>query len=83
MLSYGDFDSTMDTVAAAVAKGPWLMGEQFTAADVVIGANIRFGMMFKMLPERKEFTDYAARIAARPAAQRAEAKDKELGAKAA
>jgi glutathione S-transferase len=78
MLSYGDFDSTMDTVAAAVAKGPWLMGEQFTAADVVIGANIRWGMMFKMVPERPEFTAYAARIAARPAAQRAEAKDKAL-----
>ena len=77
MLGYGDFDTTMDVVAKAVAKGPWLMGEQFTAADVVIGANVRWGMMFKMLPERKEFTDYAARIAARPTAQRAEAKDKE------
>ena len=83
MLGYGDFDTTMNVVAKAVEKGPWLMGEQFTAADVVIGANIRWGMMFKMVPERKEFVDYAARIAARPAAQRAEAKDKELGAKAA
>jgi hypothetical protein len=36
-----------------------------------------------MVPERKEFVDYAARIAARPAVQRAEAKDKELGAQAA
>src|SRR5436305_14945233 len=83
MLGYGDFDTTMNVVAAAVAKGPWLMGEQFTAADVVIGAHIRFGMMFKMIPERAEFSAYAARIAARPAAQRAEAKDKELGAKSA
>jgi glutathione S-transferase len=33
-----------------------------------------------LVPERNEFADYAARIAARPAAQRAEAKDKELGA---
>jgi len=80
MLGYGDFDTTMNTVAAAVEKGPWLMGEQFTAADVIIGANIRWGMMFKMIPERPEFTAYAGRIAARPAAQRAEAKDKELGA---
>jgi glutathione S-transferase len=77
MLGYGDFDTTMDVVANAVSKGPWLMGEQFTAADVVVGANVRWGMMFKMVPERKEFIDYAARIAARPAAQRAEAKDKE------
>jgi glutathione S-transferase len=78
MLGYGDFDTTMNTVAAAVTPGPWLMGEQFTAADVIIGANIRWGMMFKMIPERPEFTAYAGRIAARPAAQRAEAKDKEL-----
>ena len=47
---------------------------------VVIGANIRWGMMFKMVPERETFVDYAARIAARPAAKRAEAKDKALGA---
>jgi len=78
MLGYGDFDTTMNTVAAAVEQGPWILGEQFTAADVVIGANIRWGMMFKMIPERPEFLDYAARIAARPAAQRADAKDKEL-----
>ena len=83
MLGYGDFDTTMNVMAKAVEKGPWLMGGQFTAADVVIGANIRWGMTFKMIPERKEFIDYAARIAARPAAQRAEAKDKELAAKAA
>jgi glutathione S-transferase len=83
MLGYGDFDSVMNVVAQAVAKGPWLMGEQFTAADVIVGANIRWGMMFKMIPQRQEFLDYAARIAARPAAQRAEAKDKDLAAKAA
>jgi len=83
MLGYGDFDTVMNVAAQAVAKGPWLMGEKFTAADVIIGSNIRFGMMFKMIPERKEFTDYAVRIAARPAAQRVEAKDKELAAKAA
>jgi glutathione S-transferase len=80
MLGYGDFDTTMNVVAKAVEQGPFIMGEQFTAADVVIGSQIRWGMMFKMLPERPEFTAYAARLAARPAAQRAEAKDKELGA---
>jgi len=83
MLGYGDFDTTMNVLVKAVEEGPWLMGDQFTAADVVIGANIRWGMIFKMIPERKEFVEYAARIAARPAAQRAEAKDKELAAKAA
>jgi glutathione S-transferase len=80
MLGYGDFDTTMNVVAHAVAKGPWLMGDQFTAADVVVGSQIRWGTMFKLIPERKEFVDYAARMWERPAAQRAEAKDKELAA---
>jgi glutathione S-transferase len=80
MLGYGDFDTAMNVVANAVAKGPYLMGEQFTAADVVVGATLRWGMQFKLLPERPEFVAYAARLAERPALQRAEAKDKELAA---
>jgi glutathione S-transferase len=80
MLGYGDFDTTMNTVAKAVEKGPWLMGDQFTAADVVVGSNIRWGTMFKLIPERPEFAAYAARIAARPAAKRAEEKDKKMQA---
>jgi len=79
-LGYGEFDTVMDVVAKAVAKGPYLMGEQFTAADVVIGSGLRFGMMFKLLPERPEFVTYVERLTKRPALQRADAKDKELAA---
>jgi len=78
MLGYGDFDTTMNVVAAAVAKGPWLMGEQFTAADVVIGSGLRWGTMFKLLPERPEFAGYLARLNERPALKRATEKDAEL-----
>ena len=80
MLGYGDFDTAMEVVAKAVEKGPYLLGEQFTAADVVIGSTLRFGMMFKLIPERPEFTAYVGRLATRPALQRAEAGDKELAA---
>ena len=79
-LGYGDFDTVMDVMTKAVAKGPYLMGEQFTAADVVIGSGLRWGTMFKLLPERPEFSAYTSRLAARPALQRAEAQDKELAA---
>jgi glutathione S-transferase len=79
-LGYGDFDSVMEVTAKAVAKGPYLMGEQFTAADVVIGSTLRWGMLFKLLPERPEFTAYTARLAQRPALQRATKKDEELAA---
>src|SRR6478752_4511507 len=75
--------AVLDIVSKALAKGPNLMGEQFTAADVVIGSGLRYGMMFKLIPERKEFQDYIARIAQRPAAKRAQEKDKELSAQAA
>jgi glutathione S-transferase len=79
-LGYGDYDTVVDVVAKAVAKGPYLMGEQFTAADVVIGSGLRWGTHFKLLPERPEFSAYLQRLAQRPALQRAEAKDKELAA---
>jgi glutathione S-transferase len=79
-LGYGDYDTVIDVVAEAVAKGPHLMGEQFTAADVVIGSGLRWGTQFKLLPERPEFSAYLQRLASRPALQRAEAKDKELAA---
>jgi len=82
-LGWRDFDLVLDIVGKAVAKGPYLMGEQFTAADIVIGSGLRYGMMFKLIPERKEFQDYVGRFAARPAAQRAAEKDKELSAQAA
>jgi glutathione S-transferase len=79
-LGYGDFDTVINVVADAVARGPYILGEQFTAADVVIGSTLRFGMLFKLLPERPEFTTYAGRLAQRPALRRAETKDKELAA---
>jgi glutathione S-transferase len=79
-LGYGDFDTTMDVVAKAVEPGPHLLGNAFTAADVVIGSTLRWGMLFKMVPERPEFLAYTRRLAERPALQRAQRKDEELAA---
>lgn len=74
-LGYRPFEQVLDVLAKAVAKGPYLMGEQFTAADVVLGSGIRYGTMFKLVPERKEFSDYIARFSERPALKRAMEKD--------
>ena len=79
-LGYGDFDTVMDVVAKAVAKGPYLMGGQFTAADVVIGSGLRWGMTFDLLPKRAEFVEYVQRLEKRPALQRATALDQQLAA---
>ena len=80
MLGYGDFDTVMNVVAKAVEPGPYLMGEQFTAADVVVGSMVRWGMMFDLLPKRPEFVAYVGRLEQRPALQRANALDQELAA---
>jgi glutathione S-transferase len=79
MLGYGDFDTVMNVVANGVAKA-YLMGQQFTAADVVLGSTLRWGLMFKLLPERPEFVAYVGRLGERPALQRAVTLDQELAA---
>lgn len=78
---FGDFDTVMTTLAKGVgAADPYLMGKQFTAADVIIGSALRWGMMFKLVPERPEFTAYVARLSERPALKRATEKDAKLQA---
>jgi glutathione S-transferase len=80
-LGFGDYDTVMDVLAKGVgAANPYLMGEPFTAADVIIGSGLRWGMAFKLIPERPEFAAYVARLNARPALQRATERDKQLQA---
>jgi glutathione S-transferase len=67
MLGYGDFDTVMKVVAQGVEPGPYLMGEQFTAADVIVGSALRWGMTFDLLPKRPEFVAYVGRLEQRPA----------------
>jgi glutathione S-transferase len=78
-IGYRDIDTLLDVVVQGLGRGPWLMGEQFTAADVVTGSGLRWGMLFGMIPERRELKDYVARLTARPAFKRAEEKDKTAG----
>jgi len=80
MLGYGDFDTAMNVAAKAVEPGPYLLGEHFTAADVVVGSTLRWGTMFKLIPERPEFKAYVGRLEQRPALQRATEADQKLAA---
>ena len=80
MMSYGTYDATIDALTGALAKGPYILGETFSAADVIVGSGVRWMLLFKLLPERCEFTSYVERLSKRPAMQRAAAKDKDLAA---
>ena len=79
-LGYGDFETTLNVVAGAITPGPYLFGDKFSAADVVIGSGLRWGMMFGLVPKRDEFTAYVARLEQRPALQRATQADQALAA---
>jgi glutathione S-transferase len=70
---WGDAQRVIDVLDAALAKGPWILGENFSAADIVIGSGLNFAVrLFKMIPSRPSFESYLARCTARPAFQRAE-----------
>ena len=81
-LGHGDYDTVIDVLAKGVARGPYILGDQFTAADVIIGSGLRWGMMFKLIPERPEFVAYGARLGERPALRRAQEKDQKEAAPA-
>ena len=70
----------LSTLTGQLERGPDLLGERFTAADVLWGAALRWTTMFKLVPETPAITGYVDRVAARPAAQRAAAKDAALAA---
>jgi len=68
---WGDFDLMIDTWDKALEGKKWILGDQFTAADVMLGSSAIFLSMFNMLPDTANLGDYADRCLARPANQRA------------
>ncbi len=71
MAGYGTLELAVDVLEQAVAAHPYIAGTKFTAADVYVGAQIGWGLMFGTLPKRDVFVDYVARINARDAYKRA------------
>jgi len=71
--AWGSATQTFDVLDAALQKGPWILGENFSAADIMLGSGLNFAVrMFKMVPPRPSFDAYIDRCVARPAFQRAE-----------
>lgn len=69
---WGDATQVFDVLDTALEKGPWLLGDDFSAADVVIGSGLNYAVrLFKMVPARPSFDRYIDRCEARPAFQRA------------
>jgi glutathione S-transferase len=82
MLGYGNYDLTIATLEKAVSGKPFIAGDRFTAADLFVGAMIRFMLQFNLLQPTPAFTDYVARVTDRDAFRRARDIDARLIAEA-
>ena len=71
MAGFGSYADTLDALETALRPGPYVCGEQFTAADVYVGSSLSWGLMFGSIESRPLFVDYVNRLRARPALQRA------------
>ncbi len=70
MVGYGKIDHAIDALERAVSVPSWICGDQFTAADVYVGAQVDWGLAFGTIPSRPAFESYAARLRERPAYKR-------------
>jgi glutathione S-transferase len=80
MVPYGDYDTMLNTLTGQLAKGPYLLGERMSAADVLWGTALTWTTMFKLVPELPVIKDYIGRINARPAVGKVKALDAKLSA---
>lgn len=77
---YGDYDTMLKTLTDQLARGPYLLGETFTAADVLWGAALAWTVRFGLVPELPVISAYTGRVNARPAVARVQERDAALAA---
>jgi glutathione S-transferase len=77
-VGYGTFERVMDVLEQAVSQTNYLLGDAFTAADVYLGSQIGFGLIFNTIDKRPAFQSYWTRMTSRPAYKRARELDDAL-----
>ncbi len=82
MAGFGNYERMIETLAGFLADREFVCGDRFTMADVYVGSQVDWGLMFGSLPTRPEFSAYAERVRARDAYKAAKAIDLALIAEA-
>jgi glutathione S-transferase len=77
MSPYSDYESVLKMINDQLAIGPYLLGERFSAADLLWGGALRWMTLFKLVPESPAVTDYVKRVTSRPAFAKALKEDAE------
>ena len=70
---WGTYEEMLETIDAAIGDGPFLLGENFSMADMLFGGTVGWMMKFGMLPKKPAWEAYIERLEARPARQKARA----------
>jgi len=77
---YGDYDTMLGALVGQLTRGPWLLGDRFTAADVLWGVALAWTTAFKLVPALPPIQAYVERVNSRPAVARAREKDARFAA---
>jgi glutathione S-transferase len=72
---WGSPEAMLSAIESAITGRSFILGDDFSMADCIFGGTVRYMLAFKMLESRPAFAAYVERIAARPALQRAEARN--------
>jgi glutathione S-transferase len=72
---WGSHVAMLAAMESAIAGRSFVLGDTFSMADAIFGGTVRYMLAFKMVEPRPAFAAYAERLAARPALQRAEARN--------
>ncbi len=84
LMPYGDIDTVLKTVTDQLARGPYILGERFSAADVLWGGSLAWITMFGVIEKTPAIAAYIERVTSRPASVKVAAQDAEwLAAQAA
>jgi glutathione S-transferase len=68
-------EEAMATVIKALVPGPFILGEHFSAADILYGTTFALFAQSPLMPKSSVIEDYVQRIVTRPAFARAQALD--------
>jgi glutathione S-transferase len=70
MLPYGSVETTISTLVAQLTAGPWLLGDRFTAADVLWGTALTWMTGFGLVEAVAPIKAYVERWNARPSVKK-------------
>ena len=76
-VGWGSYDLVLDVLDNELQNKKYIVGDRFTAADVIVGSQIQWGLMFDSFEESESLKEYAGHLSDRPAYQRAQQNDME------